>query len=1068
MKQLKFMFLMLPLVLLSVFASAQKNVITGKVTDQKTGDPIGGVNVLSESKKGGVVTNADGTYSINVKNGASSLVFSYVGYTTKVEALEGKTTINVALIAVVKTIDEVVVIGYGTQKKSSVTGAVSKYKNEKLDESAVSRLDQALQGKIAGVQVQNTSSEAGSDPKVRVRGISSINAGASPLVVVDGHPVPDGLAFVNMADVESVEVLKDAASAAIYGSRGASGVIIITTKSGKADKPKYNFKYSTGAKTAYSLYPILTTTEYTNLLFYEATLKAKDTTIAPLTLTTIANNGDRTAYIIENDVRDGQATDWQREAIRNAKVQNILLSVSGGSKALRYYISGNYQNDQGMMYHSEYERFNVKSKMDAQLSPKMKLTFNFNPSYFKREKPSQSFTDFFRFPTYIPVYLNEKTAAFARQNPLFPDLKAGDWGQARYFNGRSLGGYMPDGSYWSTTNSVDAFGTANNTPKSAMETRKITTDEYRALTSGDLTINLASGLDFKTLASVYVNYNTGLDFAKRNSNRAGDVNKGVYNNRLFLDLLSENTLNYSKQIKDHSINVLAGFTAQKTKVTEEQVTGLDYPSDNVTSLNTALITSQDKADTYNRKYGVGLISYLGRVQYSFKNKYLFSSSVRADGSSKFAPGNKWGYFPSVSVGWLATKEKFLSSVKWLSNLKFRGSYGATGNNNIQDYGFVDMLYTANYPLGAGNGTTTTGQVPSTDILSNGNITWERTFQYNGGVDLALFKNKLSLSLDVYESNTDQLLLRQSAMGFTGVPQVWNNIGSVKNNGIELEISTTILQKRDFKWLATGNISHTQNRVTALGSEALLLNQGERTELYLNKIGAPLIQFFGYKNDGVWLSQAEINDAKTKGLTSALSNYFVPGGLKLIDVNGDNVLDVNDRTVIGNPYPDFNWGVTNNFNYKGFDFSFTFQGVQGGSLINGDPNYNEVKRTNLNYITNRWLSPMNPGDGKTPYSTNGFSWLLTDYVVEDASYYALRDLLVGYTVPQAWTKKYKLNSLRFYFSAQNLYYHTAAGFRGINPESRFTSGPYNTPLVDGYQRGSFPINKTFLFGVDLNF
>jgi TonB-dependent starch-binding outer membrane protein SusC len=325
-----------------------------------------------------------------------------------------------------------------------------------------------------------------------------------------------------------------------------------------------------------------------------------------------------------------------------------------------------------------------------------------------------------------------------------------------------------------------------------------------------------------------------------------------------------------------------------------------------------------------------------------------------------------------------------------------------------------------------------------------------------------------LSLDVFQSETDKLLLRQAALGFSGVPQTWNNIGKLQTNGIELQLVTSNINKKKIRWTTQANISHNNNKVIELGAEAQLLNQGERNELYLNTIGAPLVQFFGYKTDGVWLSQAQIDAEKAKGLTSPLTNMFVPGGLKLVDVNGDNVIDVKDRTVIGNPYPDFSWGISNNFKIGNFDCSFTFQGVQGGELINGDGNYVEIKRTNNNYNANRWLSPLNPGDGKTPYSSNGFNWMLTDYVVEDASYYALREVNVGYTIPAAQLKKIKINGLRFYFSAQNLYYHFAKGYKGINPESSFSSGPYNTPLVDGYQRGAYPINKTFLVGVGFNF
>lgn len=1058
------------MLLLGSFVYGQNKVITGKVTNKETGAPLAGVNILADKQRGGVTSKEDGTYSISVPAGSSTLVFSYVGFTSQTVLIENKTTIDVIMAAAPTDMNEVVVIGYGTQKKSHLTGAVSKFKNDNLEETPASRLDQALQGKIAGVQIQNISSEAGADPKVQVRGLSSINAGSSPLVVVDGHPVPDGLSFVNMADVESVEVLKDAASAAIYGSRGASGVIIITTKSGKADRPKYVIKFSTGAKTQYKLYPMMTTTEYTNLLFYEASLKAQDPSITPPTGSQIIANNERAAYLVEQQLRGGVGTDWQREALRDANVKNLQVNVSGGSRSLKYFISGGYQDDPGMMYHSEYTRYNLRAKLDANLSKRVKLSFNINPSYIRRERPSVNFIDFVRFQSFLPVYHDATTAAFVNQATAWANIRPGDFAQARHFNGRVYSGMMPDGTMWVNNSPLDPFNTANNTPKSVMETRTITSNDYRILSSGDLTINIIPGLDFKTMGSVYVSYTNALDFAKRSSNRDGDVNKGVYNNRTFVDLLSENTLNYVKQFGDHSFNVLAGFTAQKTMIKDEQITGLDYPSDDITTLNTALQIDQSKEATYNNKNQIGLLSWLGRVMYSFKNRYLLSASYRWDGSSYFAPGKKWGSFPAVSLGWVASEEKFLQKVDWLSNLKLRASYGVTGNNRVGSsyFPYLDLLYSANYPFGSGTGTANTGLLPSAEVLANPDITWERTFQYNAGVDMSVLNNKLSFSVDVYQSKTDKLLLLQSAMGFIGVPQTWNNIGSLRNRGVEFEVTSNNIRTKYFKWTTTANIAHNKNKVSELGEEAYLLNQGERTEIYMNRVGDPLIQFFGYKTDGVWLSQAQINEAKAKGLKSSLSNVFVPGGLKLVDTDGDNDIDADDRVVTGNPYPSFTWGINNTLSYKAFDLSFMFQGVQGNELINGDPNYNETKRYNKNYNKNRWLSPMFPGDGKTPYSTVGFNWMLTDYVVEDASYYALREVIFGYTLPVKLAKLAHISSARVYFSAQNLFFHTASGYRGINPEARFTTGPYMTPLVDGYQRGSFPMPKTYMFGIDINF
>jgi hypothetical protein len=332
------------------------------------------------------------------------------------------------------------------------------------------------------------------------------------------------------------------------------------------------------------------------------------------------------------------------------------------------------------------------------------------------------------------------------------------------------------------------------------------------------------------------------------------------------------------------------------------------------------------------------------------------------------------------------------------------------------------------------------------------------------MDLSMLNNRINVTLDIYNSITDKLLLQQATMAFSGVPLSWNNIGSLRNRGFELELNTTNL-KGDFKWSTSANIAHTQNKIIELGNEAYLLNYGERNEIYKSVVGGPLVQFFGYKTDGVWISNEQI---AASGLTSNLPAALKQGGLKIVDVNGDGVLDTNDRTIIGDPYPDFTWGITNNFSYKNFDLSFSWQGVQGGELINGDLNYGETKSRNLNYISNRWISPQNPGDGRTPYEELGFNLMLTDYVVEDASYFALREVNLGYNLPANLSKKIGLSSLRLYTSAQNLYFHSANGYRGINPEGRSTSGPYGSALIAGYQRGAFPIPKTIVFGIDINF
>jgi TonB-linked SusC/RagA family outer membrane protein len=631
---------------------------------------------------------------------------------------------------------------------------------------------------------------------------------------------------------------------------------------------------------------------------------------------------------------------------------------------------------------------------------------------------------------------------------------------------------MPDGSNWDPASVPGAtivstpYGSAQNNPRSSVLRSDINQKIYRLQSSLDLSINILSGLIFKSSFSNYLNYTTGLDWSSKNAQQDGTLATGQFTNSTTADLLSENTLTYNKTIKEHSVNVLAGYTLQQTTINKDQTTGIGFPNDDIRTLNNA--TLFDKAGTFSNSNKIGLRSYLARVNYSYKNRYLLSTSIRSDGSSYFASGRKWGTFQSLSLGWIASQEKFFDKIKWIDRLKFRASIGKSGNNRIVDFAFLDLLYQSSYSFGSGNGNLSLGQVGSNSIVANPNITWETTVQNNYGLDLTVLKNKINLSIDVYRSETDRLLLQQSAQAFTGVPYFWNNIGSLRNTGIEIELSTVNFSTKNFKWTTSVNFSKTKNEILELGKEKYLLNQGERTEVYQNKVGSPLVQFYGYKTDGVWLSKQQINDAQDKGLKSQLTSLFFPGGLKVVDVNGDNVIDPKDRVITGSPYPDFTWGMTNTFVYKAFDLTFTFQGVQGGQLINGDPNYIEIKQKNSVYNKNRWISPANPGDGKTPYESNGFNWMLTDYVIEDASYYALRDLVIGYKLPATVTKKIKVNSLRFYLSAQNLYFHSAANYRGLNPEARTTSGNYSSALLAGYQRGGFPLNRTFIFGVDINF
>lgn len=1059
-----------------IYAQTDKVKISGTVTDEK-GLPIPSASINFDDK--GITTDFDGKYTIEVRNSKTILKFSFIGYETQIVAAGTNKILNIILKESTNALDEVVVVGYGTQKRSNVTGSVAKYQNERLDEIAVSRLDQALQGKIAGVQIVNTSSEAGAEPKINIRGNVSINASNNPLVIVDGQPNQDGLGSLNMSDVQSVEVLKDAASAAIYGSRGANGVIIVTTKSGKTDKVRFNLKYQTGVRNPYEVYPMMTSSEYVSLLYKERDMKKLDPTVNQAQNTIPSSVNNNAMWLIEQELFGGKGTDYQDEALRTGQYRSVGFSASGGIKTAKYYVSLGYNGDEGMMIHSDFDKYNFLTKLNIELSKRVKLDINLNPQYSRRERPAESFTNFMRFPSFLPAHHTAASAAFVNQNPLWASVKEGDNAQPRHFANLtypSMGmtGLLPDGTFMKPTVG-NPFSSANNNPVGSINDQSNIQDDYRLQGALNLTVNLLPGLDFKTMGSMFFKYTDGLNWSNTNATADGIANKGEYTKNSFIDLLSENTLTYKKEFGDHSFDLLAGFTAETTRTKNEFIVGTNFPSDAIRNLSSAgqiLAPVPDDPLYYGTKgsnYKTGLLSYLGRVNYAFKGKYMLTASIRADGSSYFGGDNKWGYFPAASVGWNIRKEKFLDSADWLSKLLLRASYGVSGNNRIKDFLFVDSLFGANYISGSGSGSSVPGLSPNPGIQANADITWESTYQTNLGFDLSLFKNRINLSVDAYQSKTDKLLLYQPTMAFTGVKQGVVNIGSMNNKGIEIELSTTNIRTTNFKWTTSANLSHTENKIIELGSESYIRTLGERNEVYQAKPGDPLIQYYGFKTDGVWLSQAQIDEAKASGLTSNLANLFLPGGLKLVDINGDNVIDNNDRTVIGNPYPDFIWGLTNTFTYKAFDLSFSFQGSQGGELINGDPNYNETKRFNTAYNSNRWVSAMFPGDGKTPYDTTGFNWMLTDYVVEDASYVALRDVTIGFNMPLEYVTKFGLSGMRLYFSGQNMFYYSGSSYRGINPEARNTSGTvYGSSLIDGYQRGAFPISRTVLFGLDINF
>ena len=1026
-------------------AFAQQRTIKGTVSDSQ--GPLIGVSVMQKGSTTGTATDLDGKYTLRVDTDNPVLVFSYVGFKTEEIKVGTSDVLDVTMVSDATLLDDVVVIGYGTVQKSHLTGSISKIGGESLIDYPVSDLTTALQGKVAGLSINNTTSEVGVAPSIRVRGSGSISADSSPLVIIDGYPVPDGLSSISMDDVQSIEILKDAASAAIYGSRAANGVIMVTTKSGEIDKPNYSVKIYQGMKYAYKLHDILTSTEWLEWQEMEASWGGPAVRLQ-----------DKVAAWIEQNIG---YTDWQREALRDfTDITSAQFSVSGGKKGFRYYTSGSYTHDEGIMWQNAVDKFNFRTRADIDLSRVVKFGYNVSMNYTKSSRPRNNFIDFYRTPSFLPVYHNDWTTA----------LTGGYTGFARgsHFNNIVAPVGDPD-EYGNPTwsNKVSPFSSANNNPKSVMANTHRWSEKLQALANAYIQIQIAKGLTFKSSDGVSVRFSPSYNYSKKNATKDDMPSEASYYDSRYINLLSENTLNYSGKFGKHKVDALLGYTIERTMLQQVALTATGFPTDDIETLNAATIFELASENNGNGE-GTGthrdadevLESALARVSYSYADKYLVSASIRLDRSSLFTKGNRNAWFPSVSLGWRISEEPFMQNVNWISALKLRASYGVTGNNNVDYYSALELLNSANYVTGADNGTLIPGSANTSTTLANEDITWEQTDEFNVGVDFGVLDGKITLGVDGYYSITRALLFEQPMPSFAGFTNYWNNIGRVRNAGLEIQLDTYQFTRKNFNWSTNINFSLNRNRLLELGGESEVISLGERNENYIARVGEPLIQYYGFKTIGVWNTTEEIQ-------ANPHFSADIPGGARIWDANGDGVLNDDDRVPLGDPYPDFTYGMTNTFQIGKLDISFLIQGVQGVTVLNGDVNYNETHRYNRAYLEDRWVSASHPGDGMTPYAKNGYDIMFTDVPLQDGSYVCLRNATIGYTFSKKDLKN-KLNGLRIYLSGNNLAYIWSKDYKGINPESRMTSGVYDTPMIDGYQRGGFPLTSTVTFGIDLKF
>ena len=1013
--------------LFSIVIFAQDGfTLKGKVTSAVDDMPIPGANVLVVSTTSGTSTDFDGNYQITVKKG-DVLQFSYVGYTTQTVIIDNQQTLNIALNEDESTLDEIIVVGYGTQRKSTITGAISKVVNETLDQIAVSRVDDALIGQVSGVNIQATSAEAGDAPTIRIRGVGSITSDAGPAVVVDGVVVnSDFLSNLDMNDIESFEVLKDAASAAIYGSEGSNGVIMITTKSGKSGKTKFSYQTFTGFKEAHG------SDDYKRSVSGWASKELAET----------GELSERTQYMQLLVQTTGLDRDWQDVFFDGGIINSHSFSARGGTQDTKFSASLRYLGDEGVVLTDNYKLYAGSLKVNSKLTDKLKFGLSIRPSYSKRRRLPTSVHNPIRQSPWLPVYHSEETLQFIDRDD-YPNVGVGDYFYEDHLVELDLDG---DGSDTRPRTSGDSNPYAQYAEREHFEFKT------KLFGSTNLSYKIIEGLTAKTSLGITIEQRkrtrwNGTKYHQTGAARASYELQNRYRSRV----VSDNTLNYTKQFGNHDLNVLLGASIQNRRVENSVIEGTGYSNDLLKNLEGAtLISETDEYNIERRKIG-----YFARVNYAYDNKYLFNASFRRDGSSVFGIDSKWGNFPAVSAGWNAHNEDFLSESNFVSTLKLRASYGLTGNENF----LLDDEVASWYPyialLNSGTAVIDGAVVSAASPLNIANtlLQWEAQVEFNPGIDFGFFNNKIQGSLDYYKRTSDKLLLENPVSYVTGFNNGVVNLGEVVNSGWELELRSRNITNENFSWTSTLIASTNKNELTNFGDSngQILEDVYGRNSEWINQVGNPISSFYGYVVDRELPTQYW--DTPYFPINSKSEDVIVK------DLNGDGIITAADKTILGDPYPDLIWSFTNEFKLGDFDLSFMVQGSHGA----------EVRNVGDQYFFTHWQGATNSpqqvvGDGIISHPSFLQERVLTDDIVQSAGYFSLRNVNIGYTLPSDLSNRLGMESLRVYATGQNLIYITDKDYHGFNPE--FVDD--KRPTAYGAQRAGTPIFSTMSLGLNVKF
>lgn len=1005
----------------------QQKEITGKVTDS-SGQPLPGVTVVVKGTTRGTVTDNNGSFSLVIPEDAEILQFSFVGMQTQEIPVDGRVVFNVVMEEETVALEEVVAIGYGTLQRNRISTSIASVEPEKIKVQVTPSIDRALEGFVAGLRVRQTSGAPGGGAEMQIRGSGSIGAGSDPLIVIDGVPMQgvygkevSPLTLLNHNDIASIEVLKGVAATAIYGSRGSNGVILITTESGKLGKTEFSFSARTGFD------QILGCEKLDLMNAQEFAQWRKEDYYDKAAFYGYEITDEDIPEVYRNPELLGKGTDWYDVMTRVAITQDYNLSVSHGTEKFKGFFSMGYANNQGTIKETSFERISARANMMYEPNKIISVGMNLAPTI--RTWHNQVGGDrgtifgsaFMSTPIDGPY---KENGIWERDNPLYYD---GDWDLDIW----SPGTFSNRNALYTLKYQVDYTRNLNLRFQPYISLQPIKGLTIRSQYNMDLTHDTREYFKPSTISDIY--------------NPPPQAADGWYSTNRGLGWQWENTITYDNTFGDHTLTALAGYTREHYNNYSSYINGDQFPSDDIKTINAA---TEQWGNTQESNWS--MVSYLFRLNYDYKVKYLFTGTIRKDGSSRFGSNNRWGYFPSVAVGWNITKENFFPKVDWLTNLKLRASYGVSGNNAIGNYTWIPTMAINNYTFG---GKVANGK--RVGSMENPNLGWEKAEEFDAGMDLILFGGRLNFIFDYYNRITKDMLWGVSIPISSGFSSVQDNIGKIRNRGIEFTLNTINITNSNFKWESDFNISFNRNKVLDLGAVGRILT-GPRT-YSLTTAGQPMAMFYGWKSLGILNDWDEVEKYAT-------FPGQMPGTPRYLDLDENGIIDEKDKTIVGNPWPDFTGGFNNSFKYKNWDFyismsfahNFDIWAQLEEDVLNLDGVFNVLRE-----VKERWRSPQNPGNGRLACSfhqTQFDRWENSDWVY-NASYLKVQNISVGYT----FSNINFVNQLRLYASIQNPFMFTNYPYG--NPDATIYG---NNSLIRNFDNYDYPLTRSISFGIDLKF